>query len=363
MTIALRIGFMPLVDSALLVAAQSEGFAEAEGLAIELVREVSWANIRDRLNVGLFDAAHMLAPAAIATHLGLGQVQVDLAVPVALNLNGNAVTLSRPLAAAMAESIQGSMLDPAATARALAVVVARRAAEGAPQLTLGHVFPYSTHHYQLRLWLQAGGLDPDRDLRLVVLPPPYMVASLANGQLDGFCVGAPWNNFAVRAGIGEIVHLGCELVRRAPEKVLAVRAGFDAEVPETVERLVRAVAAASAWCSRPDNRDRLAGHVVAACGDMDAAIVARLLAGQITVALPERERHRDDFLILGAEALPPDPAHAEWLHGRMVEAGQARGGVVEAGRARAVYRLDRFAAALGGAVPLAPYEPGVFAGS
>jgi hypothetical protein len=96
---------------------------------------------------------------------------------------------------------------------------------------------------------------------------------------------------------------------------------------------------------------------------MDAAIVARLLAGQITVALPERERHRDDFLLLGAEALLPDPAQAEGLHGRMVEAGQARGGVVEAGRARAVYRLDRFAAALGGAVPLAPYEPGVFAGS
>jgi NitT/TauT family transport system ATP-binding protein len=129
-----------------------------------------------------------------------------------------------------------------------------------------------------------------------------------------------------------------------------------------VERLVRAVAAASAWCSRPDNRDRLAGHVAAACGDMDAAIVARLLAGQITVALPDRTRHRDDFLILGAEALPPDPAHAEWLHGRIVEAGQARGGVEEAGRARAVYRLDRFGAALGTAEPVAPFEPGVFAG-
>jgi ABC-type nitrate/sulfonate/bicarbonate transport system substrate-binding protein len=170
MTVGLRVGFMPLVDAALLVAAQREGFAEAEGLALELVREVSWANIRDRLNVGLFDAAHMLAPAAIATHLGLGQVQVDLAVPVALNLNGNAVTLSRPLAAAVAEANKGDPLDPAATARAMAAVVARRAAEGAPQLTLGHVFPYSTHHYQLRLWLQAGGLDPDRDLRLVVLP-------------------------------------------------------------------------------------------------------------------------------------------------------------------------------------------------
>src|SRR5690606_27812138 len=102
----------------------------------------------------------------------------------------------------------------------LAEIVARRRSEGKEPLTFGMTFPYSMHNYQLRFWMAAAGIDPDRDVRLVVLPPPYMVKSLASAHVDGFCVGAPWNSIAVESGVGHILHFGCEIVRRAPEKVL-----------------------------------------------------------------------------------------------------------------------------------------------
>ena len=110
------------------------------------------------------------------------------------------------------------------SARALARVVAHRKARGEEPLTFGMTFPFSTHNYQLRFWMAAGGVDPDEDVRLVVLPPPYMVESLANRHVDGFCVGAPWNSVAVDLGVGRILHFVSEILARAAEKVLAVRA-------------------------------------------------------------------------------------------------------------------------------------------
>src|SRR6185503_19758912 len=119
--------------------------------------------------------------------------------------------------------IAGDATDPMATALALARVVANRRKSGAEPLTFGMTFPFSTHNYQLRFWMAAGGVDPDEDVRLVVLPPPYMVDSLANGHVDAFCVGAPWNSVAVDLGVGHILHFVSDILVRAAEKVLAVR--------------------------------------------------------------------------------------------------------------------------------------------
>ena len=196
------------------MAAARQGFAEEEGLALELVRDVSWANLRDKLNLGYLDAAHMLAPAAIASSLGLGHVRVDTIAPMALNLNGNAITVSLPLWEALAGA-RATSPTPEASARALRRVIDRRTAAGEGPPTFGHVFPFSAHHYQLRAWLALGGVDPDRDLNLVVIPPPYMARSLASGQLDGFCVGAPWNSLAVLEGHGRILHFGSRSRRAA----------------------------------------------------------------------------------------------------------------------------------------------------
>jgi hypothetical protein len=233
MTGPLHIGFIPLVDAAALIVAVDKGFAAAEGLDVTLVREVSWSNVRDKLNIGLFDAAHLLAPVAIASSLGLGHVKVPIVAPFNLGLNGNAITVSPALHAAIMSEIDGDPLDPMATALALSRVVAARRKNGAEPLIFGMTFPFSTHNYQLRFWMAAGGVDPDEDVRLVVLPPPYMVDSLANGQVDAFCVGAPWNSIAVDRGVGFILHFVSDILVRAAEKVLAVRR----RIPRSLPRL------------------------------------------------------------------------------------------------------------------------------
>ena len=217
MTIPLHIGFIPLVDAAALIVAVDKGFTAAEGLDVTLVREVSWSNVRDKLNIGLFDAAHLLAPVAIASSLGIGHVKVPIAAPFNLGLNGNAITVSPALHAAIMAEIDGDPLDPMATALALSRVVATRRKSGSEPLTFGMTFPFSTHNYQLRFWMAAGGVDPDEDLRLVVLPPPYMVDSIASGQIDGFCVGAPWKSIAVDRGVGHILHFVSDILVRAAE--------------------------------------------------------------------------------------------------------------------------------------------------
>src|SRR5258708_18096298 len=211
----LRIGFIPLADATALLVAVDKGFTTQEGLDVELVREVSWSNIRDKLNIGLFDAAHLIAPVAIASSLGLGHVKVPILAPFGLGVNGNAITVSPALYAAIASVADGNIVDPRVSARALARVVAHRRARNEEPLTFGMTFPFSTHNYHLRFWMPAGGVDPDEDVRLVVLPPPYMVESLAGGHVDGFCVGVPWNSVAVELGICFILPFVCEILARA----------------------------------------------------------------------------------------------------------------------------------------------------
>ena len=205
MSTPLQVGFIPLVDAAALIVAVDRGFAAAEGLDITLVREVSWSNVRDKLNIGLFDAAHLLAPVAIASSLGLGHVRLPIVAPFNLGLNGNAVTVTHALYGELADAADGDLADPMVSARALARVIAQRVRRGTEPPTFGMTFPFSNHNYQLRFWMAAAGIDPDEDVRLVVLPPPYMVESLASGLVDGFCVGAPWNSMAVEHGVGRMM--------------------------------------------------------------------------------------------------------------------------------------------------------------
>jgi ABC-type nitrate/sulfonate/bicarbonate transport system substrate-binding protein len=218
---------MPLVDCALVVAARDEGFAEAEGLNLELVREVSWSNLRDKLNVRLLDAAHMLGPAAIAATLGIGGVKAPMAVPIALNLDGSAITVSLRRFEEMARLSTGDMADPDVSA-ALLPPWSRAARPGLPPLTFAAVFGFSSHTYLLGEWLAKGGLRFGEDIRFEVVPPPQTVEALTSGRVDGFCAGAPWNAAAVAAGVGAMVHCGVDLLRSCPDKVLAWRAD-DAE--------------------------------------------------------------------------------------------------------------------------------------
>jgi NitT/TauT family transport system ATP-binding protein len=349
MSTPLRIGFIPLVDAAALIVAVDAGFARAEGLDVTLVREVSWSNVRDKLNIGLFDAAHLLAPVAMASSLGLGHIRVPIAAPFNLGLNGNAITVSPVLHAAIMAEIDGEPFDPMATAVALARVVAKRKKSGAEPLTFGMTFPFSTHNYQLRFWMAAGGVDPDEDVRLVVLPPPYMVDSLAGGQVDAFCVGAPWNSVAVDLGVGHILHFVSDILVRAAEKVLAVRQNWSEKNPDVLAALIRAASRAAEFIEQKENRAEAARllsqpnriHV-------DAEVIRRTLDGRLKVSPDGATRQSGRYLLVGREgAARPEPAQAAWLYAQMVRWGQTAHSPEALKTAMGVFRPDLYDAALG----------------
>jgi NitT/TauT family transport system ATP-binding protein len=345
----LHIGFIPLVDAAALIVAVDKGFTVAEGLDVTLVREVSWSNVRDKLNIGLFDAAHLLAPVAIASSLGLGHVKVPIVAPYNLGLNGNAITVSPALHAALMAEIDGDPFDPMATALALARVVASRRKRGEEPLTFGMTFPFSTHNYQLRFWMAAGGVDPDEDVRLVVLPPPYMVDSLANGHVDAFCVGAPWNSIAVDHGVGYILHFVSDILARAAEKVLAVRRDWSEKNPQLVAALIRAHDRAAQFIEDPNNRAEVAGILARPERiDVTAELIQRTLDGRLKISPDGAIRQSSRYLLVGREgAGRPDPRQAAWLYAQMVRWGQAAISHEAAAIAKAVFSSELYDAALG----------------
>jgi NitT/TauT family transport system ATP-binding protein len=344
----LRVGFIPLIDAAALIVAADRGFAAEEGIRLELVREVSWANVRDRLMLGQFDAAHMLAPLAIAATLGQDNAKVEMTAPLALGLNGNAVVVSNDLHAAIVQAATGNLSDPATTGAALARVVAVRRKLGAEPLVFGMVFPFSSHNYQLRYWMAAAGVDPDREVQLVVLPPPYMADALAKGQLHGFCVGAPWASVAVAQGHGHILHFGVDLIARCPEKVLAVRSSWATANARALHRLVRACARAAAWCAVPENRPELAQFLAGPERlAIDPETIVRILDGRLVISPDgETRAHGRFFLLDGFASLRPDPRHALWLYAQMARWRQVEHSAEAMAAAARVYRPDVFDAAL-----------------
>ena len=364
----LRIGFIPLCDAAALIVAVDRGFTAAEGLDVELVREVSWSNVRDKLNIGIFDAAHLLAPVAIASSLGLGHVKVPIIAPLALGVNGNAITVSPSLHGALTAAADGNIADPLVSARALARVVAQRKRKGEDPLTFGMTFPFSSHNYGLRFWMAAGGVDPDEDVRLVVLPPPYMVESLTNKQVDGFCVGAPWNSVAVDLKVGFILHFVSEILERATEKLLAVRSRWAQENAPALTRLVRAHRRAAAFVEDTANRDEVTA-LLAAPNRIGVAseVVRRTLDGRLKIAPDGAVRASDRYLLVGRRgAARPDDVQAAWLYAQMVRWGQAPLSAEMLAAAKAVFRPDLFDAALADGKPDLAGEPddgiGAFAG-
>lgn len=364
----LRIGFIPLADAAALLIAVDKGFAAQEGLDIELVREVSWSNVRDKLNIGHFDAAHLIAPIAIASSLGLGHIKVPIVAPFCLGVNGNAITVSPALHAALREADEGDVLDPMISARALARVVARRKAKGEEPLAFGMTFPFSTHNYQLRFWMAAGGVDPDEDVQLVVLPPPYMVESLQNGHVDGFCVGAPWSSVAVDLGIGHILHFGCEILARAAEKLLAMRQRWAQDNSDVVARLTRAHQRAADFVADVGNRDEVARLLAAPHRlGIEAGAIRRTLDGRLKVSSDGATRTDARYLLIGREgSARPDAVQAAWLYAQMVRWGQAPLSRDLIAAAKAVWRPDLYDAVLGEPPAATPGEPadriGAFAG-
>jgi nitrate/nitrite transport system substrate-binding protein len=356
-TTRLRLGFIPLNDCAPLAVAAEKGLFEAEGLSVSLSREASWANIRDKVAVGLLDGAHMLGPMPVAASLGVGGEVTAMIAPMALNLNGSAITVSRAVAEAMrAVDPQGMAARPR-SARPLKALIEARRGRGEAALTFAVVFPYSIHNYELRYWMAAAGVDPDRDVRLVVLPPPRMAGALKAGDIDGFCVTAPWNGLAVAEGTGEVMTFASEWWGMGPDKVFGLTRAWAERHPASLQALLRALLRAAAWADAPDNRAELAALLARpAYVDAPEAVVRLSLVGPMPYAAGEAAADSRDYLVFHRNCASfPWRSHALWFASQMVRWGQA-GEDLDFAAAAAVYRPDLFrtaAAAVGQPAPLA----------
>jgi NitT/TauT family transport system ATP-binding protein len=353
---SLTIGFMPLLDSAVLVAAAEFGFAAAEGLDLTLVRETSWANIRDRIIVGHFDAAHMLGPMALASTLGIGHLRVPMVAPCALGLGGNAITLSTALWTQMTArgAVIGAPLQ--SLGAALRLVVTERAPAADAPLTFGMVYPFSCHNYELRYWLSACGIDPDRDVRLVVIPPPFLVDALRVGEIDGFCVGEPWNSVAVQASVGVIAAPTTAIWPHSAEKVLGCRQNWALEHPDPLAALVRALYKAARWCAASENQAQLA-RVLAAPHyvGLPAELLLRSLVNRLVLATGGPAQVLQDFFVTAPHAATcPWVSHALWFYSQMVRWRQVEMSDENCAAARATYRPDLYRMALASIVDELP---------
>ena len=340
-------GFMPLTDSAILVAARECGFAEQEGIALNLIRETSWANIRDRMAVGHFEAAHMLAPMPVASNLGMTALKLPMIAPMALGLGGNAITVSLALWRDMAAAGAGDVADPATAGEALrAVLLDRRAAGGKP-LQFAVVHPHSGHNFDLRYWLAACGIDPQHDVDIVIVPPPLMPDALASGQIDGFCVGEPWNSVAVAERRGRIVTVKSAIWKYGPEKVLGVRADWAQASPDSLARLLRALHQAAQWCGVASNRKDLAKILSGkAYLGLPKELIERGLTGHLRVDAHSVTQVDGFFTPSDRLATFPWPSHALWFYSQMVRWQQIRHDPAHIAIARSSYRPDLYRAAL-----------------
>ncbi|WIJ24933.1 CmpA/NrtA family ABC transporter substrate-binding protein [Devosia sp. RR2S18] len=342
-TTHLTAGFLPLLDSVLLVLAHEKGFAAEEGIELHLTRETSWANIRDRAALGHFDIAQMLAPMPIAASLGLTPLATPMVAPVVLGLGNNGITVSAELWLAMEAEGAPADLSAGPTGAALAKVVVT----SSRKLRFGVVHQTSSHNYELRYWLAASGVRPDHDVEIVVLPPPLLPEALGSGGIDGYCVGEPWNSVGVATQGARIATVKAAIWQASPDKVIGMRSDWALAHPELVSAVVRAIYRAGLWCDDPANRHETAEIMARpAYLDQPAAIVSRALTGRLDQGGGNIAEIENFFLPHQSAANFPWKSHALWYYSQMVRWGEACESAENATAAAATFRPDLYRAAL-----------------
>lgn len=358
MTAPLTIGFLPLVDAALPILAHEHGFAEEEGVSLNFIRDVSWATVLDRLLYGHSDAAHLIAPLAIATALGRGRPAKPMSAPFVLGLNGNAITMTPELAERLVP--EGGLGDPAQVGARLKQLIA----EEKRSFRFGVVHRYSSHNYKLRYWLAASGIAPDRDVEVVTLAPPFAADALASGEVDGICVGEPWNSVAVDRGVGRIVLVTSQIWRRGVEKVLALPTERLEQRRPAIEALIRAMHKAAAHFVDPNNWEKNA-EILGRPKYLDASaeLVRRAISDHIVLTGGERPIHVPDFMYQFREAANfPWQSQASWLYSQIVRWEGMAFSESDAACAAAVFRPDIYRAALRGMGAALPRADGKIEG-
>jgi len=239
-----KIGFIPLTDCASVVMASVLGIDRKHGVKIVPSKEASWAGVRDKLVNGELDFAHVLYGLVYGVHLGVGGPKKEMAVLMTLNNNGQAITLSKKLAD------KGAVDGPS---------LARLMAADRREYTFAQTFPTGTHAMWLYYWLAANGIHPLKDAKAIVVPPPQMVANMRVGNMDGFCVGEPWNQRAIMDGIGITAVTTQDIWKDHPEKVLGTTGDFVKKYPNTARAVTAAILEAGKWIDAGlQNKNRMA---------------------------------------------------------------------------------------------------------
>lgn len=334
----LKLGFIKLTDMAPLAVAAEKGYFEAEGLYVQLEAQANWKVLLDRVINGELDGAHMLAGQPLGAAIGFG-TQADIITAFSMDLNGNAITVSNDIWKQMKPQVPMENGQPVHPIKAdtLKPVIERYKNEGKP-FNMGIVFPVSTHNYELRYWLAAGGVKPgfyappqevngqiDADALLSVTPPPQMPATLEAGTIYGYCVGEPWNQQAVFKGIGVPIVTDYEIWKDNPEKVFGVTKEWGEKYPNTHKALVKALIRAAMWLDAENNKNRREAVEMLAQKQYvgaDFDVLANSMMGTFEYEKGDKRPHPDFNTFFRHNATYPYYSDAIWYLTQMRRWGQ-----------------------------------------
>ncbi|MGB2941386.1 MAG: CmpA/NrtA family ABC transporter substrate-binding protein [Candidatus Macondimonas sp.] len=361
----LKLGFIKLTDMAPLAVAYEKGYFEDEGLYVTLEAQANWKILLDRVVTGELDGAHMLAGQPLAATIGFG-TQADMVTAFSMDLNGNGITVSNAVWEEMKKNVpmkDGKPVHPI-KADALKPVIEKYRAEGKP-FKMGMVFPVSTHNYELRYWLAAGGIHPGyyapskgdtsgqikADVLLSVTPPPQMPPTLEAGTIHGYCVGEPWNQQAVFKGIGVPVITDYEIWKNNPEKVFGVTRQWAEQNPNTHKALLKARIRAAAWLDENNNANRMEAVKILARPQYvgaDAKVIANSMTGTFEYEKGDKRAVPDFNVFFRYNATYPYYSDAIWYLTQMRRWGQIEENKPDSWYkevAKKVYRPDIYAEA------------------
>ena len=327
-----RIGIIALTDCSSLVMAHELGLFKKHGIESTISKEASWAVIRDRLTLGENQATHLLLGTAYAMTMGLqGSPQKPTIVPLYLNRNGQAITLTK------------SLLDKGLKTPAQIKPLALEAKAKNSPMTFAMTYPPGTHAMWMRYWLASGGIHPDKDISLITIPPAQMVANMKVGKMDGFCVGEPWNARAIADGIGFTAITTQQLWRDHPEKVLAFTEEFAAKNPKTVRATMRAVIEASQWIDKLENRPRMA-EVVSQAQYINCPkeIIYGRLLGEYDYGDGRKEKDKYYMTFFDRHTNFPQRSHGVWWLSQFRRWGMVKEPPDYKGLVERVHRSDIF---------------------
>lgn len=359
----LKIGFIALTDCAPIVIAKEKGFFAAEGLDVDVEKEGGgWPGIQQKTISGEYDFAHALAGLPIAATLGING-DANLQALLSLDYNGNAITLSNKIIDEMEKSGLRKDMRPVSADTIKKYIFDKHKAEGAnyQPLNFGMTHPNSTHNYELRYWLAASGIKPDEDTTIKPFPPPTMPQNLIAGNIDGYCVGEPWNTRVVSGGQGGALVTKYDIWNNGPEKVLQSRADFVSKNPETTKAVMKAVLKAQMWLDASwENREE-AVKILSKDAYVKAPVevLKKSMTGTFLYT-KEGDTKNPMFNVFANDyAAYPYYSHGMWFITQMYRWGQIDKAVDMKATIEKVYRPDLFAQVakeVGYSIPESPWK-------